>query len=182
MKIVKFPEAKLLSIKEVEQYIPDIKERWINWKNLPWAYLNSLDLYEFVTIPHDPKTQKKGNLVLNENIASYKILEKTEEEIATEQIEANTALVSRIIQASTDYISTQLAMDGMLLVDRMVRLDIQEAIGTESWLMEIRNEAYFRKALVEADAVPEDVDLLDFSSFGDKPYTIEELMTAAGIG
>lgn len=85
--------------------------------------------------------------------------------------------IQQIAGAAKAHIDSQLDPDGMLLVDRMTRVDPPnvKALACEQWLLAIRTEQYNRMAQLEA-GLPWSDDMADFSAFGDKPYTIGQLM------
>lgn len=90
--------------------------------------------------------------------------------------------VEAIKQAGKDYIFAQIDPDGLELAAMLDAAGHPYGTANKQWLISIRIEQYRRMAVVEAGVEDFTDGMLDFSSFGDKPYTVQQMMMAAGIG
>lgn len=100
-------------------------------------------------------------------------------EVAARQTAALEVRIAEVAMAARAYIADRLDPDGMILVDRMVRAGSAKGMAVEAWLLALRTEQYRRQALIEV-GLWDDADPCDFSGYGDKPFTIPQLMMEAG--
>jgi len=103
----------------------------------------------------------------------FPAVDKSAEELAAEK-EAN---IQRIAYASKAYLDAQIDADGMLLVDRLLRRGHQYGVENDAWGINLRLEQYNRMAQVDA-GLPFTDDMCDFSAFGNKPWTVPQMMMA----
>ena len=100
----------------------------------------------------------------------------TAEEIATRR-EAEGDMV--LANAKT-HIESQLDPDGMILVDTLYKASAPKGVAVWEWGVAIRKEAYRRRDAIVTGTWSEG-DPNDFSTYGNKPHTVRELMDEAGI-
>lgn len=145
------------------------------------AQMLAAGYYREVTPSYDQATERLGSVPgwdEDAGTVTINVVPMEPEELAI--ISANN--INAIAAAARAYIAEQIDPDGMLLVERMVRAGHPYGVESERWLLAVRLEQYRRMAVVEAGAEDFSDAMLDFSGFGDKPYTVQQMMMVAGIG
>lgn len=141
------------------------------------------DLLAAGFVPHNlpPLTETQvytGETLIFADRTEAEVRDKTAEEISTETAQAIADNCVAIDDAARDYAEHRLQPVGMVLVDRMMRYPTPnaKAQAVDTWMQSLYVESEYRKALCLAGLGPMDGSELDFSSFGEKPYTVAQLM------
>jgi hypothetical protein len=128
----------------------------------------------------DPSTHKLGTVpTWNEEAGTVTLaaVAKSETEIMTER----RAYCDQIKEAGKAYLYAQIDADGIALVERLVAAGHPYGVANSQWCIDLRKEQYRRMAVVEAGVEDFTTEMLNFSSHGEKPYTVVQMMLAAGM-
>lgn len=97
---------------------------------------------------------------------------------AAEKNEAKERRKVRVFRAAQHYIFSQYSSDMIVLTEELAKGNNVQAKANKKWLNNIRKEQYKRMKDVDKDLWEE--SLLDFSSFGGVPYSLDTLADTAG--
>lgn len=112
----------------------------------------------------------------NDEVAA--LVAKRQTKSPKELLDERLALIQK---AGRAYLYAQIDADGIALVERLVAVGHPYGIANSQWCVGLRKDQYLRMAQLEAGVVNFSPALLDFRVHGDKPYTVVQMMMAAGL-
>ena len=133
---------------------------------------------EYTRPVYDPATQRTGNYVPLGEGWTREVIDIPQAEMDAAEAARVASTIDSVNRAARDYVDERLHPTALLVVDRLVRRDPPSVRGAavEAWVNAVYTESYYRQALIEAGMWPDNEDPCDFSSLGDKPHTVPQLL------
>ena len=144
-------------------------------ESLDWAAEGYGDYQE---PEYDPATFKRGTMAINMgDYWTWEVVARSAEELEAE----HAGQLRQIERARRAYLDEQIDPDGIQLAAMLYQAGHPYGAQMFGWFTALGKEMSLRRARLEAGLVEFGPELLDFSTVGDKPVTINQLMIAAGL-